>query len=205
MIRKILLLSFLSINAMAQDQNATRILNELSEKTASYSSIEAHFINIFESKEADLYEEQSGKLYIQGDAYKLVLENQEIISDGETNWIHLIDEEEVNITEVDESEEMLNPKKMLTIYEEGYKHKFIKEDNSFYHLELYPTKSGPFSKVKIQIDKKKMQLKAFTMIDKQGSEFSYELKNYLTNQNFGSDFFIFDTKKYPNVDIIDLR
>ena len=35
MIRKILLLSFLSINAMAQDQNATRILNELSEKTAS--------------------------------------------------------------------------------------------------------------------------------------------------------------------------
>ena len=88
----------------SQDR-ADEILNIVSKKTASYSNIEAHFTNTIISEAADINESQKGVLYVQGDLYRLELKEQTIISNGESNWIHLIDENEVQIIEVDEEEE----------------------------------------------------------------------------------------------------
>ena len=164
----------------AQDQKAKIILDQLSDKTKSYSSIEAKFTNTFSSMVTDINESQSGTLYLKDDAYRLEMEAQTIICDGETNWIYLADDQEVNITEIDDDENELNPSKIFTIYENGYKYKFVKEDGKNYHIDLFPEESGPFTKVELFINKSKMQISSFTMIDKQGSH-------------------------YPNVDVIDLR
>ena len=67
-------------------------------KTKSYSSIKAEFTNTFSNTITDLNESQSGTIYLKENAYKLELESQIIISDGETNWIYLIDEEEIKST-----------------------------------------------------------------------------------------------------------
>jgi outer membrane lipoprotein-sorting protein len=190
---------------VAQDQKAKSILDQLSKKTKSYTSIEAKFTNTFSSTVTDINEKQSGTLFLKDDSYRLEMEAQTIICDGETNWIYLEDEEEVNITEIDDEENELNPSKIFTIYENGYKYKFVKEDNKNYQIDLFPNESGPFLKVELFIDKTKMQISSFTMIDKQGSQYKYDIDSFITNKEMSNDFFVFKTADYPNVDVIDLR
>ena len=55
----------------------------------------------------------------------------------------------------------LNPSKIFTLYENGYKYKFVKEDNKNYHIDLFPEESGPFTKVELFINKSKMQISSF--------------------------------------------
>ena len=199
------LLLMLPCILVAQDQKAKSILDQLSKKTKSYTSIEAKFTNTFSSTVTDINEKQSGTLFLKDDSYRLEMEAQTIICDGETNWIYLEDEEEVNITEIDDEENELNPSKIFTIYENGYKYKFVKEDNKNYQIDLFPNESGPFLKVELFIDKTKMQISSFTMIDKQGSQYKYDIDSFITNKEMSNDFFVFKTADYPNVDIIDLR
>ena len=189
----------------AQVQKAKTILDRLSNKTKSYTSIEAKFTNTFSSTVTDINESQSGTLYLKDDAYRLEMEAQTIICDGETNWIYLADDEEVNITEIDDEENDLIPSKIFTIYENGYKYKYVKDDGKNYHIDLFPEESGPFTKVELFINKSKMQISSFTMIDKQGSYFKYVIDSFVTNKEMKNDFFVFKTSDYPNVDVIDLR
>tara|TARA_B100000886_G_scaffold333643_1_gene288030 strand:- start:2838 stop:3455 length:618 start_codon:yes stop_codon:yes gene_type:complete len=189
----------------AQDQKAKSILDQLSDKTKSYTSIEAKFTNTFYSSVTDINESQSGTLYLKDDAYRLELESQIIICDGETNWIYLTDDKEVNITEIDDDENEFNPSKIFTIYENGYTYKFVKEDGKNYQIDLFPEESGPFTKVELFINKSKMQISSFTMIDKQGSHFKYIIDTFVTNKEMKNDFFMFNTADYNDIDIIDLR
>jgi len=154
---------------------------------------------------ADFNESQSGKIYLQGDAFKLELDAQTIISDGETVWIHLIDEEEVTISEEDEDENEISPTKIFTIYEVGYKYQFVKEDSKNYHINLFPEESGAFTKIELYIDKLKMEISSFVMFDKQGSFYSYIINSLTTNKKFDSSFFQFDVSKYPDVEVVDFR
>ena len=117
--RKLLLIFLLLPSLLFSQDRANEILDKVSKKTASYSTIEAHFINTIINELAGINESQKGVLYLQGNLYRLELEDQTIISDGESNWIHLIDEEEVQIIEVDDEEESMSPSKMFTIYQEG--------------------------------------------------------------------------------------
>ncbi|MGC6470199.1 MAG: LolA family protein [Flavobacteriales bacterium] len=201
----VLLLFVFPLLTFSQEQKAKNILDKLSDKTSSYSSIEAHFTNHFNNSIAEINETQNGVLYLQGDAFKLDLENQLILSDGETNWIYLKDEEEVNVSDDGTDEGELSPSKIFTLYEEGYKYSYIGEDSQNYEIHLYPIESGAFKRVELFIDKSKMQISSFVMVDKQGSLFSYMINKFITNQKFSDSFFVFDTSKYADVDVIDLR
>lgn len=203
--KSILILICYPFFLFSQENKAKSILDLLSNKTKSYSSIKAEFTNTFSNTITDLNESQSGTIYLKENAYKLELESQIIISDGETNWIYLIDEEEVNITEIDDEENELNPSKIFTIYEDGYNYKFINEGSNVYQINLIPKESSPFSKVELFINKHKMQISSFNMIDKQGSNYKYTIDSFETNIEFNNDFFIFNTKEYPDVEVIDLR
>ena len=166
--RKLLFIFLLHPIFLFSQDRTNEILDKVSQKTASYFNIEAHFTNAIISESAGINESQKGVLYLQGNLYKLELEEQTIISDGESNWIHLIDEEEVQITEVDEEEESMNPSKMFTIYQEGYKNKFVSETSNIYIIDLIPEESGSFIKIELRISKKEMRIAGFTLFDKNG-------------------------------------
>ena len=144
-------------------------------------------------------------LYLQGNLYRLELDDQTIISDGESNWIHLIDEKEVQIIDVDEEEESMSPSKMFTIYQEGYKNQFVSETSSNYVIDLIPKESGSFIKIELRINKKEMRIAGFTLFDKNGGTYAYDVQLFKENQIFEQGFFQFNTSAHPDVDLIDLR
>ena len=151
-----LLIIFLSLPSFLFSQDkANEILDKLSKKTASYFNIEAHFTNAIISETVGINESQKGVLYLQGDLYRLELEGQTIVSDGESNWIHLIDEKEVQIIEVEDDEESMSPSKMFTIYQQGYKNQFVKETTNNYIIDLIPKKVVHLSKLSYVSTKKR--------------------------------------------------
>lgn len=205
--RNLLFTLFLTpLFTFAQDDKATAILNEVSATTAAYSTIEARFTNSIQSKAAGINESQEGVLYLEGDFYRIEMDGQSIISDGETNWIFLQDEQEVQITEIDEDdEEQISPSKMFTLYQEGYKYKYKKETADQHIIDLFPEVDNSFKKIELRINKKELHVAGFTLFDKNGNEYDYTVKSFLTNEDFPPSFFQFDAAQYPGVDVIDLR
>ena len=106
----------------AQDQVAKDVLDRLSSTTKSYKNMTVDFDFIFENKNQNINEKQKGILVLQEEMFRLEMEDQIIINDGESQWIYLADMNEVQIMEHDPEEQIMSPNKLFTIYEEGYKY-----------------------------------------------------------------------------------
>jgi outer membrane lipoprotein-sorting protein len=110
------------------------------------------------------------------------------------------------VNSLDAKDDALTPSKLLTSYNSNYKSKIIKsQDPSIESVELTPTASKNFTRAILGIDKAKKQVSSFKIFDKSGNTFTYKIKTYQTDQPVSNADFIFDAKKFPGVELIDMR
>ena len=197
----------LTTSVFAQDQIAKEILDKLSATTKSYKNMTVSFDFILENKSQDIREIQSGLLVLGGDNFRLEMEEQTIINDGESQWVYLADMNEVQIMEHDPEDEMMSLNKLFTIYEEGYKYTYIgassKNGKRLQLIELYPEESGEFMKIKLSVDAAKNKINSIAMHDKHGGTYTYLVKSFKSNTEI--EPFTFNSSEFPNVEVIDLR
>ena len=197
-----------TVSAQEQgDKKAKGILDELSAKTKSYSTIKADFSFTVTNKD-NKTDTQTGTLYLKGDKYKLEIKGQEIISDGKTVWTYLKDANEVQINNVDATAtEGINPTTIFTMYEKGFKYKFDKEEGTTQTINLYPTNPDKkkFHTVKLTVDKTKKQINGMKVSMKDGSTYTYNIKTFTPNTEIKDNLFVFDKKSHPGVEEVDLR
>lgn len=207
----LLMLVFVGSMAFAQyDQKAKDVLDAMS---AKYKKIPAYKASITSSmiNEVDgINEEFGGDITVMGDMYKLTLEEQVVINNGNTVWTYLPDVNEVNIDTYDPDEDEISPSKIYTAYQSGYKYLYVGDEScnggNCAVIDLVPNdKDAQFFKIKLFIDKKDYSLKSWTMFDKTGNKYKYSIKNFNSNINIKPSFFSFDASKYPGVEVIDLR
>lgn len=194
---------------LAQDKEAENLLKELSEKTNAFDNIKVSFAYKMLNEEAGIDETTNGTLLVSGNKYHLNIAGQEVISDGATLWTYLVDSEEVQVNEVIE-DEGFSPNKLLSSYNEEYTSKkeddIIKDGKKFYQLKLKPIdKESSFDFVRLIIDAEKMQLESFIMYDFESNIFSYNIKQFVSNTDISNSEFTFDSAKYPDVEVIDMR
>ena len=201
------LLIALGTTLFAQDQVAKDVLDRLSSTTKSYKNMTVDFDFIFENKNQNINEKQKGILVLQEEMFRLEMEEQIIINDGESQWIYLADMNEVQIMEHDPEEQMMSPNKLFTIYEEGYKYNYVgaeaEKGKRLQIIDLFPEESGAFMKITLAVDAAKNQLHKITMHDKNGGTYAYLVTNFKSNTAIAP--FIFNTVDYPGVEAIDLR
>ncbi len=193
---------------MAQDEKATLVLDRLSEKTKSYSSIQIEFEHLFSNKSAGINEQSSGTLELQGDNFRIDMAQQLIINNGTTHWIYLKEINEVQIMDYDpEEEDALSPNKLFTVYNEDYKNAYVEEKTigteQMHIIDLFPKQSGPIMKVRLTINALKNQIHILALYDKNGGIYIYNIKSFKTNIKLAP--FSFNAANYPNVEVIDLR
>ena len=201
------LLITLSTTLLAQDQLAKEVLDKLSATTKSYKNMTIGFDFIFENKNQNINEKQKGILVLQEEMYRLEMEEQIIINNGESQWIYLADMNEVQIMDHDPEEQIMSPKKMFTIYEKGYKYSYVSTESEkgkrLQIIDLFPEESGDYMKVTLAVDAAKNQIHKITILDKNGGTYSYLITSFKSNSTI--TLFTFNTTNYPGIEIIDLR
>ncbi|GAB1463937.1 LolA family protein [Pedobacter sp.] len=215
---KRVILAFLAVgifNAVAfaqTDPKAKAILAEVSKKYRSYDVVKTDFTFTLDNKQAKVKETQQGTLYVKANAnkYKVAMTNQELISDGKVQWTYLKNDKEVQVNNVDPNGEALNPAKIFTIYEKGFKYIYTGEQKvgakTYQMIDLSPTdiKKNVF-KVRLSIDKAAKQIVNIVVFEKNGNTYTYNVKTFSPNVKVPEATFAFDAKKYPGVEVVDLR
>jgi outer membrane lipoprotein carrier protein len=197
--------------AFAQyDPKALEILEAMSKKYKAIPSFEANIAYTLTNDTEKINEEFKGKITVKGDKFRLALPEQEVINNGTTIWTYLPEAKEVNIDNVDAKSDEVSPSKFYDIYKKGFKYLYLEDKNEGGVLceviDLVPEKKdAQYFKIRMNIVKKDKSILSWTMFDKGGNKFSYSLAKFTPNVKVDDSFFTFDTKKYPGVEVVDLR
>jgi outer membrane lipoprotein carrier protein len=200
----VLALSLQISKAQDQDPKAKAILDDVSKTTKSYKTIVSEYSFTSVNKDKKVLEKQSYKVQVKGEKFRLDIPGNTIVCDGKTIWAHNKDANEVTIKKFDATnEDQLNPSKIFTLYESGYKYKFDKEEKvgavTYNLITMYPSvkpEKKKFHTVKLYVDKTKKQVTKLVMMMKDGSTQTYEVKSFKPNVELSDAMFIFDTKGF---------
>ncbi len=203
----LVVLILFTTNIYAQDEIAKSLLEKLSANAKNYDNIYIEFDLMIENKNQNISEKQEGIIEIAKEKFRLKIEDQFIVNNGESQWIYLVDMNEVQIINNSDLDELMNPVNIFTIYERDYKYNYVgvSSENGLQiqNINLFPKTSKEFIKINIEIDASKNQLRKIKIYDKNGGTLVYELKKISVNTKL--EPFIFDTKNYADIEIIDLR
>jgi len=206
-----LLAAFLTITASAQyDPKALQILEAMSKKYQSIAAFEANIAYTLSNDVEKVNEEFKGKITVKGDKFRLALPEQEVINNGSTIWTYLPEAKEVNIDNYDPTSQDVNPSKIYEIYKKGFKYLYLQDKTEggvvCEEIDLVPEKKdAQYFKIKMFINKKDKSIQSWTMFDKGGNRYKYTIAKFNPNVKVDDSFFNFDPKKYPGVEVIDLR
>jgi outer membrane lipoprotein-sorting protein len=197
--------------AAQKDAKAKAILDAMSQKFQAMNGFTANFDFTFQDQSGSS-DRQTGEIAVKGEQYRLKLPDQEIYNDAKTVWTFIQSDsyKEVTINDASQMEGELTPSNIYRMYESGYNYKLIGEKQfqgkTAQLVELTAIKSGsPFEKVTLRIEKATNNLLGWEMYDGQGGVFSYAFTNLKTNVNLAANYFSFDVKQYPGIEVIDLR
>ncbi len=201
------------MSAQDQDPKAKGILDDLSKTTKAYKTITADYAFIILNKDKKQVEKQAHKVQVKGNKFKLDIPGNTIVCDGTTLWNYNKDAKEVTIKTFESTnEDQLNPSKIFTMYESGYKFKYDKEEKvgtaNCHVIDLYPSvkpEKKKFHTVKLYVDKAKKQVVKLTMLMKDGGQNVYEIKTFKPNVEIADPVFVFDTKALKPDQISDER
>jgi outer membrane lipoprotein carrier protein len=204
-------LTFLVSVGFAQyDPKALEILEAMSKKYKAIPAFEANFSYSLTNDMDKINEEFKGKMVVKGNKFRLVLPEQEVVNNGVTVWTYLPEAKEVNIDNADPESNEVNPSKFYDMYKKGYKYLFLGEQTEGGVLcdivDLVPEKKdAQYFKIKMMIARKDRSVVSFTMFDKTGNRFKYTITKFSPNARIEDADFVFDVKKYPGTEVIDLR
>jgi outer membrane lipoprotein-sorting protein len=206
----ILLALIVQFSFAQYDARALEILEAMSKKYKAFTSFEANITSSMTNETEGIKEEFKGKITVKGDKFRLAMEDQEIINNGTTVWTYLPAAKEVNIDNYDPESDEINPSKIYELYKKGFKYLYIEDVTEGGVLcevvDLVPEKKdAQYFKIRMNIGKKDRSIQSWTMFDRSGNRYKYTITKFVPNVTVADAFFTFDPKKYPGVEIIDLR
>jgi outer membrane lipoprotein-sorting protein len=196
-------------NVFAQnDPKAKSVLDEMSAKYKNIPAFTATFSQTLENQMEDISDTFTGDIVVKGDMFKADVAGQVIINNGETVWTYLEEANEVTISENDPNTSEMNPTRIYDAYKEGYKYAYMAgEGSAKYHvIDLVPeNKNENFFKIRLKVDKQTNLLDKWSIFDKAGNIFNYEVTNFKVRNDIKDSFFTFNKADYPNVEVLDFR
>jgi outer membrane lipoprotein-sorting protein len=195
--------------AFQSDPKAKAILDKTSETFKQLASLKANLLITIQFPEQDAYDQKS-EVYLKGQNYKLVMEDEEILCDNKSVWRYLKDMNEVQINDYEPASDEITPTNIFNIYENDFYSLYVgpvsENGQSYEEIELSPMdKSKSYFKVKVWISTSDNLIHKMKVFDKNGSRYTYAITNLDTNIGLEDSFFQFRKADYPGVRIEDLR
>ena len=215
----VLSLMILCVTAAAQvpkamgksDAEAKKVLDAVSAKFKTFKSVKASFALKIENATGKVQGTKAGTVMMKGVKYKVSITGQEIFCDGATIWTYDMAANEVQVSTLDNSSGSITPQKLFTNF---YDKDFLfmlnpdvtKAGKTYQVVELTPVdKTKPLFKVVIEVDKASKVIMSTRVFEKNGNRYLYAINSMATTATIPDDSFAFNLKKYPGVEVIDLR
>lgn len=189
-------------NGVVVDKQAQKIIKNISSTLKTESPISLNF-SIFQKGQKT---SDKGTLKINGNKYTASFSGDNIYCDGSTVWIYQKETNEVNINNIEDTEnEILNISKFISEANTKYRPKLIREEKGNYIIDLTPKTKSEFSKVRLRSNKQSNRIHSIELNYKKGNVYTYLISNYKTKIQSKDSDYIFNKKDYPSATIVDLR
>jgi len=204
-----LVLSFITFNVSAQDAKAQGILDRLSTKMKGMKSFYIEFSASVKNNTTGTNENEIGKGWVKGNKFYASYGDNTMICNGIKTWTIVKDERSVYESDANANdEESINPKKLMTIWETGFKNKYDHEDKlngeAVHVINLYPKlpAKAEYHTIILYISKTDNELLKASMKAKDGTIMTYVVTRFTANPEIEDAKFVFDKKKYPGYPVI---
>ena len=195
----------------SNDPKAKVILDAVSAKFKSFKAVEAKFTLKVENNAGKVLGNKAGTVFMKGTRYRVSVTGQEIFCDGRDISTYDKSVNEVTITRIDPSANSITPQKMFTnFYDKDFLYKLNGDakvnGKAAQEIELTPVdKSKPFFKVLLYVDKATSTIVSTRVFEKAGNKYTYSVVKMNPAANVPDSTFVFDAKKFPGVEVTDLR
>ena len=197
------LLALVSFTTFAQN-DAKKLLDEVSAKVKSYNNISIDFKYVLVNLEEDINQETRGNVVMQGDKYLLNILGITRIFDGKTLYSISPEDEEVTISsENSQDENTITPSKMLSFYEDGYNYKMDIVQNvqgrKIQYVKLTPINSNTeINHVLLGIDINTKHIYNLIEVGANKTKTTLTVNSFKTNEPLSKTLFTFDKTKYKD-------
>ncbi|MBP5319263.1 MAG: outer-membrane lipoprotein carrier protein LolA [Paludibacteraceae bacterium] len=193
------------------DEAAVKLLTKVSSVYKNSTGTELKIKITIDDSKTNLHQSAAGLLKTQGRKFMLQSDMATLIFDGKDLYSYNKQSNEVTISQPEDEElDEVDPTSIMNQYKTGYK--IDKPENQTIGnrpvsvIKLYPEdRSQEFFKVEIYIYTDNYQPYKIITYSKNGVQNTITIEKSTLNQKFAADTFVFDAKKYPNVQIIDIR
>jgi outer membrane lipoprotein-sorting protein len=195
----------------AYDPEAKKILDAVSLKAKNAQPFAVEFSNRLLDKQSEVDETTEGKLIVSGAKYQLKLGTNILFCDGKSIYTYYPELDEAELRNIEDMDDAMNPVLVFDMYKKGFKYKLRGEEiiagKKYHIIDLFPEKTGdkPYTRAQLMVNKTTNELYSFSTYFKDGKQFTLTLKDFKSKVTVNEKDFTFDVKKYPNVDITDLR
>jgi len=189
------------------DPAAKKVLDAVSAKFKTFKSVTAKYALKIENGAGKSMGTDAGTVYMKGTKYRISGKGKETFCDGSNVWTYEKSSNEVTISKLDPANNTITPQKLFTnFYDKDFLYKLNGEVKGVQEVELTPIdKTKPFFKVLVFINKGTQTLNTAKVFEKTGNRLSYSVSGMNTTAVVADALFVFDSKKYPGVEVVDLR
>lgn len=193
--------------AQAQgDKKSTAILDAMSNKYQKIKSFKAIF-----TYTPDGGKPLKGDATVKGTKFRLKMAGQEIFNDGKLMATYIKETNEVNLQDFDPTAGGdLDPTRIYSAYKKGFKYAYLQEKKegakTFDVVELTSTgKNSQVDKVQIEVSKADNSINSWKIFQKNGQKVTYKVEQFQPDVTVADNFFTFNAKQFPGVEVVDLR
>ena len=190
--------------AVSAQNNAETLVRIMVDQVKSHKNTEMAFSYQISPDGKNYSDSEEGHAWLQGNAYKIEMAEQQSICDGSTIWTYLVDDEEVMVSDAYEGDDN-TPLKLLTSLDKNYVATLTNIDTQGNATIELANPKGQYKRVTLKMNAMKAALKSADIYLEDGTKVVVTVKEMKYDQELDDKFFTFDTKKHPNVDVIDMR
>ena len=193
----VILLTSLSSNAKTADEvlsNASKVFSNSKSITASFVMIDNGYSN-------------AGKIVVAGNKFVITTPKLSTWFDGKTQWTYSSSINEVNIGEPTADElQIINPFTIINDFQINYNGTLLESAKDSYKIKLTPKKSNnDIKSVELMVNSSTYLPSLIVIIAKNNIKTTINIKNINIGGTLPSSTFVFNSTKYPGVEVIDLR
>ena len=198
------IIGFINITTGQSNNNAKNILDGVSAKLKTFKGVSANFSYTTKDKKNINRGSVKGQIFIKGQKYYIKQGTTEIFCNGSKIW-NFNGDKEVTVADVDNDAQTLTPQKLLSdFYDKDFTYKLASSVGNYHEIEMIPIdKRKNFKQVNVFIDKAKSLITKAKILDKGDNTIEFSLTAVNTNASLPDTKFVFDTKKYPEVEVIN--